>query len=77
MSKTIQKVIPDYIYCPKCGEPLKIEEIKNTEDLKKMEEEGYDAGGRGVCSCGVVLIILHQPLPKSPSFSIFIDIYKR
>jgi hypothetical protein len=42
-----------------------------------MEEEGYDAGGRGVCSCGVVLIILHQPLPKSPSFCIFIDIYKK
>jgi len=77
MSKTIQKVIPDFIFCPRCGNEIKIEEIKNTETLKKIEEDGYDAGGRGICSCGVVLIILHQPLPKSPTFSIFMDIYKR
>lgn len=67
--------IPPYIYCPRCGDRITLKEIIGDEK-KIIEEQGYDAGARGICRCGVVLVICHQPLPKSPTFSIFIDVYK-
>lgn len=67
--------IPPYIYCPRCGNKIVLREVSGDEK-KALEDQGYDAGARGICRCGVVLVLCHQPLPKSPTFSIFIDVYK-
>lgn len=71
----MQKYIPPVIFCPRCGEKISLRPIPlGKNDVIQMH--GYDEASRGMCRCGVVLVICHQPLPKSPSFSIFIDVYK-
>ncbi|MEM2260007.1 MAG: hypothetical protein QXY65_02955 [Candidatus Methanomethylicaceae archaeon] len=70
-----KKYIPPWIYCPRCGKKIELKELEG-EELEKIKEEDYDSGGRGICSCGVVVILVHQPLPKSPTFSLFFDIYE-
>jgi hypothetical protein len=40
-----------------------------------MKEQGYTAIARGICRCGVVVVLCYQPLPASPTFSLFFDIY--
>jgi hypothetical protein len=76
-AKEYRRVIPPVIFCPRCGDQVSIELMTDTQELKKINEEGYDAGGRGICECGVVCVIMHQPLPKSPTFSVFLDVYGR
>lgn len=73
MSK--RKVVPSWIYCPKCGERLKLEEITDTQTLEFLKTQGYEAGARGICDCGVVAVLCYQPLPASPTFSLFFDVY--
>jgi hypothetical protein len=70
-----KRVIPPYIFCPRCGGRLDLEEVKDPETLEKMREQGYGAAARGVCECGVVAVLCYQPLPNSPTFSLFFDIY--
>jgi len=70
-----RKVIPPWIFCPRCGERVEIVELKEEEELKELMEQGYTAAGRGVCRCGVVAVLCYQPLPASPTFSLFFDIY--
>jgi hypothetical protein len=70
-----KRVIPPYIFCPKCGGRLELEEVKDPETLERMREQGYGAAARGVCECGVVAVLCYQPLPASPTFSLFFDIY--
>jgi DNA-directed RNA polymerase subunit RPC12/RpoP len=71
-----KKVLPPYIYCPRCGSKIIIEEDVKTETIEKIKEQGYTAIGRGVCECGVVVVLCYQPLPASPTFSLFFDIYE-
>jgi len=70
-----RRVIPPYIYCPKCGERMELIEEKDPEALAKLREQGYTAAAKGICGCGVVAILCYQPLPASPTFSLFFDLY--
>lgn len=63
---------PRYIYCPRCGEKIALEPI----DDPRITEEGYVVGARGICTCGVVAVLCIQEMPKSPTFSLFFDVYK-
>lgn len=69
-----RRYVPPYIYCPKCGNKLFLEELKGNE-LTHVKNNGYIAGGRGICQCGVIAILCIQEMPKSPTFSLFFDIY--
>lgn len=70
-----RRVIPPYIFCPRCGGRLELEEDRRPETLEKVREQGYEAVARGVCECGVVAVLCYQPLPASPTFSLFFDVY--
>jgi hypothetical protein len=70
-----KKFIPSWIYCPKCGSRLTLEEITNPQEKEYLKKQGYEVAARGVCECGVVAILCYQPLPASPTFSLFFDIY--
>jgi hypothetical protein len=70
------KVIPPYIYCPRCGSKLTLEEDTKPETIEKIKEQGYTAVARGICECGIVAILCYQPLPASPTFSLFFDVYQ-
>jgi len=67
--------VPPYIYCPRCGNKVMLTPLKGDE-LEKIREHGYIAGARGICKCGVVMVLCVQELPKSPTFSLFFDVYK-
>jgi hypothetical protein len=71
-----RKVIPPYIYCPRCGSKMMLEEDARPESLSRMREKGYTAMAKGICECGVVAVLCYQPLPASPTFSLFFDIYQ-
>jgi len=70
-----RRVIPPYIYCPRCGSRIEMIEDSSPETIAKMREHNYTAAARGVCECGVVAVLCYQPLPASPTFSLFFDIY--
>jgi hypothetical protein len=70
-----KKVIPPYIYCVRCGSKVKLIEDTSPETLKTLREQGYTAMARGICECGVVYVLCYQPLPASPTFSLFFDVY--
>jgi coenzyme F420-reducing hydrogenase gamma subunit len=70
-----RKVIPEYIFCPKCGSQIWLTEDNSPETLEKLKEQGYTAMGVGTCDCGVVAVLCWQPLPASPTFSLFFDIF--
>jgi hypothetical protein len=70
-----RKVIPPWIYCPRCGSQIELEEDKRVETLEFLREQGYTAIARGICECGVVAVLCYQPLPASPTFSLYFDIY--
>jgi len=70
-----RRVIPPYIYCPKCGSLIELIEDRSPETIAKMKEQNYTAIARGICECGVVAVLCYQPLPASPTFSLFFDIY--
>lgn len=74
MSK--KKLIPNWIYCPKCGNKLNLKEITDPETLRTIKNNGYEEASRGICECGLIAVICYQPLPASPTFSLFFDIYK-
>jgi len=46
------------------------------DELEKIREQGYIAGARGVCRCGVVMVLCVQDPSKSPTFSLFFDVYR-
>jgi len=52
-----------------------LEEDDRPEALEALRKQGYTAMARGVCECGVVVVLCYQPLPASPTFSLFFDIY--
>jgi hypothetical protein len=70
-----KRSIPPWIYCPKCGFKIELTEDDTPETLRTIKEQGYTALARGVCECGVVVVLCYQPLPASPTFSLFFDIY--
>ncbi len=70
-----KRVIPPWIFCPRCGSRLELAEDSSPESANKLKEQGYEAAARGVCKCGVVAVLCYQPLPRSPTFSLFFDIY--
>ena len=70
-----RKTIPPSIYCPRCGSRIELEEDTKPETLEYLKNQGYTAMARGVCECGVVCVLCYQPLPASPTFSLFFDIY--
>jgi len=67
--------VPPYIYCPRCGNKISLTPLKG-EELEKIKEQGYIGGAKGVCECGVVLVLCVQEMPKSPTFSVFFDVYR-
>jgi len=69
------KYVPPFIYCPRCGRKIFLKELSG-EELERIKENGYIDGGRGVCECGVVVVLCTQEMPKSPTFSLFFDVYK-
>lgn len=70
-----RRVIPPYIYCPKCGGKLELAEETRPEALEKLMSHGFTAAARGICGCGVVALLCYRPLPASPTFSLFFDVY--
>jgi hypothetical protein len=72
-----KKNVPPYIYCPKCGSKVNLREEKDQEVVERIREQGYADVARGICSCGVVLVLCYHPLPASPTFSLYFDVYPR
>jgi hypothetical protein len=70
-----KKTIPPYIFCPRCSSRIELVEDDSPEAKAKLKEQGYTAMARGMCECGVVAVLCYQPLPASPTFSLFFDIY--
>jgi len=68
-------MLPDKIFCVKCGNLIDITQVADKETLKKAASAGYVGVGRFVCKCGAVGIILCRPMPESPSFTVTFDIY--
>jgi hypothetical protein len=70
-----KKVLPPWLYCPRCASRIELIEDNSPETLEKLKEQGYTAMARGICECGVVVVLCWQPLPASPTFSLYFDIY--
>jgi len=70
-----RRLVPPFIYCPKCSRKIFLQELSGAE-LMRIRNNGYIAGGRGICQCGVVAVLCVQEMPKSPTFSLFFDIYE-
>jgi hypothetical protein len=71
-----ERLIPQFIFCPKCGSEIQIELITDPFRVQQFRKEGFDEAGRGSCKCGVRLGIWHRPLPESPTFTILVDVYQ-
>jgi len=71
----VVQYVPPYLYCPRCGNKVMLTPLKGDE-LEKIREQGYIAGAKGVCRCGVVMVLCVQEPPKSPTFSLFFDVYR-
>ncbi|MEM2607370.1 MAG: hypothetical protein QXH97_00345 [Candidatus Bathyarchaeia archaeon] len=69
-----REYVPPFIYCPKCGGRVKLKALTD-EEISNIRKEGYDDAKKGACRCGVVLVICHLPIPQSPSYSMFFDLY--
>jgi len=69
--------VPNAIFCPKCGDPIELKPLREGDVRVKIKDQGFDDGARGICGCGVVAILCFQRLPKSPTFTMFFDIYRR
>jgi hypothetical protein len=67
---------PNTLFCPKCGELMKMERITDAQTLAKLEESGYAAGARGLCNCGVTAVLAIKRMPENPTFSLLFNIYK-
>lgn len=50
-------------------------EDSREETKEILKTQGYVAMAHGVCECGVFYVLCYQPLPASPTFSLFFDIY--
>jgi len=70
-----RRYVPPYIFCVRCGRKIFLEELSGDE-LSRIQSNGYIAGGRGICECGVVVVLCVQEMPKSPTFSLFFDVYE-
>lgn len=70
-----KRVIPPYIFCVKCGEKVELLEDTSPETLEALKRHGYTTSAKGACECGVFYVLCYQPLPASPTFSLFFDIY--
>lgn len=70
-----KKLVPHYIFCVRCASRVEMVEDRSPEAKRVMEEHGYAAIATGVCECGVVYVLCYQPLPASPTFSLFFDVY--
>jgi len=70
-----RRYVPPYIFCARCGRKIFLEELSG-EELAHIKNNGYVAGGRGICECGAVVVLCVQEMPKSPTFSLFFDIYE-
>jgi len=70
-----KKVIPPYIFCVRCGGKVELFEDNSPEVQQAVRSQGYTDVARGVCECGVVYVLCYQPLPASPTFSLFFDVY--
>jgi len=69
-------MIPQSIYCPKCGQKVEKAEIVEDSVIAGILTQGYNDGARFICPCGVIAILLNQELPKSPTFSLLFDVVK-
>lgn len=67
---------PAAIFCPKCGELMKMERIRDAQTQAKLEEAGYVVGARGTCSCGVTAVLAIKKMPENPTFTLMFNIYK-
>jgi hypothetical protein len=70
-----KKVLPSWLYCPRCASKIELIEDNSPETLENLKGQGYTAMARGICECGVVVVLCWQPLPASPTFSLYFDIY--
>jgi len=70
-----RKVLPPWIFCPKCGGQIELFEDNSPETLAKLKEHGYTAMAYGGCKCGLVAVLCYQPLPANPTFSLFFNIF--
>jgi hypothetical protein len=50
-------------------------QVEDPETTVEVKKQGYTAMARGMCQCGVVCVLCYQPLPASPTFSLYFDIY--
>lgn len=70
-----RELTPPYIFCPKCGDKIELVKDKDPSITSIIKQHGYVESARGICRCGVVAVLCIQPLPHSPTFSLFFDIY--
>lgn len=68
--------VPKVIFCPRCGEPMKMERIEDAKTVHKLEESEYVAGARGNCPCGVTAVLAIKRMPANPTFTLMFNIYK-
>lgn len=67
---------PVAIFCPKCGEIMKLDRIQDAQTQVKLEEAGYAVGTKGNCECGVTAILAIKKMPENPTFTLMFNIYK-
>lgn len=71
-----KNLIPPSVFCPKCAKEVGLTEIRDPLEKEKLIGAEYSQGARGVCSCGVYLVLLTKSLPAEPTFTILFNIYK-
>ena len=69
-------MLPPYIFCPKCGMKMPLQQDNSGEAIETLLGAGYQAMGKGRCPCGVWAVLCWKALPKSPTFTLLFDIYK-
>lgn len=77
MAGTRKTQLPSALFCPRCNQSMPITRLNEKDFEAMILKQGFDEGGRGICRCGIVAVLCIKNIPKSPTFSLFFDIYMR
>ena len=69
-------LIPKTIFCPKCGQGVRLTEMRDPLEVMKLIESEYSQGARGQCPCGLILVFLTRALPANPTFTMLFNVYE-
>lgn len=67
---------PKAVFCPKCGEAMKLEKISDPQTQTEIIQKGFAVGARGMCECGVTAVLAIKKMPANPTFTLMFNIYK-